>query len=751
MPLWDDSRRAVARTIGRARRALLMVAIAIAPATAAPQDAPLPRTILALYDGTRESTPDQTRIHRYAEVVLNYLGYAVTYRNIRGRLPPPSEIQGYAALLTWFAAPLEDNGSYLSWAKVAAPMARRLIVLGSVGGAFWTNDAGAMNAILGVIGLEHERRIVELTLGTEVSETSPRLTQFEREQDPIIPPYEVVRAVRADVEAWLRLTLPVHERAGTSVAVGVSPRGGYAAMGFEIVEDLGHGRVRWLIDPFTFFGRILSPEPWPVPDVTTVSGRRLAFSHVEGDGLNDVVEIDGSKVLLAARFLSEIVEAYPDVPVTFALTPGDLDPDLGGNATPRDLVKRIWGAPQVEASVASYTRPYRWSFFETYSRDRELAAAAKAHPTAFSNAQALARPAPTEEPRAWSVGRAGDYPRNYIARPFSLREEIDAAAAAARALLPEGKSLRLFQWTGDASPYEEAIAATRHADLLNINGGESRFDQDYPSVGHLPPLARPVGVERQIYAVGADEYPLRKAWRPVTAALRGLGDTLARTEWPRRLKPLDLHYHLASLSIPEALTLIRRHVAALREATLAPVSASLYAAMVEGFFSTTVTPRAGGGWRIADRGAIETVRLDAPSRRVDLSRSRGVLGQTRHGGVIYVALDPAVEPAEVVLEPTRGFGGGGVGLTESRWRLSHLSREAWGWSFEARGFGPGMFSFEDVPAGAYRVTAGQGEAAWSTVARAEVGGLLSFVVPRNGQDGLVIRVRRIDSEERQGD
>jgi hypothetical protein len=39
---------------------------------------PLKREILALYDGREEPRPDQTRIHRFAEMPLNYLGFVWT-------------------------------------------------------------------------------------------------------------------------------------------------------------------------------------------------------------------------------------------------------------------------------------------------------------------------------------------------------------------------------------------------------------------------------------------------------------------------------------------------------------------------------------------------------------------------------------------------------------------------------------------------------------------------------------------------
>src|SRR4051794_6861787 len=47
---------------------------------------PLRREILALYDSREESRPDQTRIHRFAEMPLNHLGLVVTYWDINAGL-----------------------------------------------------------------------------------------------------------------------------------------------------------------------------------------------------------------------------------------------------------------------------------------------------------------------------------------------------------------------------------------------------------------------------------------------------------------------------------------------------------------------------------------------------------------------------------------------------------------------------------------------------------------------------------------
>ncbi len=750
----------------RARRGRLALVLAVvgslclaapcpSPALAAESrdEEPVARTVLALYDGAREPDPADTRVHRYAEAVLNHLGFVVAYHDIREPLPDPETVRTYAGLLTWFAAPPAARGRYLAWAETAVRSARKLIVLGATGGEFWSADMRGIQAILGEIGLTHDRRAIEATLGTRVVAEQRGLTRFERAPDPVVPGYDVVHAtVRAEADVWLELGVPDRAGGGASVAVAVTRRGGYAAAGFELAEDRGLDRARWLIDPFAFFGRILSADPWPVPDVTTVSGRRLYFSHVEGDGLNDVVGERQSRMLVAQRFLSDIVEAYPDLPLTFGLTPGDLDPRLGGNETPRALVAQIWGAAQVEPAVASYTRPFDWPFFARYSREREIARAAAARHDLPAGILRTEDPDPAVQAR-WSVSRGREFPRQYLARPFDLGTEIDTAADTARALLPVGKTLRLYLWTGNAKPFEAAVAATRRRHLLNMNGGESRFDADYASVAHLAPLARPVGAERQIYAGAADEIPVEKAWRPIRTGLRGFAATLANTGWPRRLKGYNLHYHLASLADPEALRIVRGYLDEARTAALVPIAASTYAAMVEGFFEAAVTRFDSGRWRVARRGAVQTLRLDgAGERRVDLGRSRGVMGQTRYADALYLTLDPAVEPVEIVLASGPAAAAAPVSLVESRWQLAHLQRDEHGWRFEARGFGAGTFRWENVAAGRYDVTAHRagemgGETVWRGAAEAEGGGL-AFTIPDAAGTPLDVEVARPRIEAR---
>src|SRR5205085_6524376 len=99
-----------------------------------------------------------------------------------------------------------------------------------------------------------------------------------------------------------------------------------------------------------------------------------------------------------------------------------------------------------------------------------------------------------------------DPPRAFSDFPFDLDQEIRGAITAAEEMAPDGKRGTLYLWSGGAEPFEAAIARTRRLGLRNLNGGDSRFDPDFPSISFLSPISRSVGTERQIYAANANDY-----------------------------------------------------------------------------------------------------------------------------------------------------------------------------------------------------------------------------------------------------
>ena len=100
---------------------------------------PVKRDILALYDGRRERQPHETRIHKFAEMPLNYLGLRVIYQDINRPLPDPESLARFRGILTWFVEPLRQPDRGVGWLYLATATGPRLVVLGSrlISGPDW--------------------------------------------------------------------------------------------------------------------------------------------------------------------------------------------------------------------------------------------------------------------------------------------------------------------------------------------------------------------------------------------------------------------------------------------------------------------------------------------------------------------------------------------------------------------------------------------------------------------------------------
>jgi hypothetical protein len=243
-----------------------------------------------------------------------------------------------------------------------------------------------------------------------------------------------------------------------------------------------------------------------------------------------------------------------------------------------------------------------------------------------------------------------------------------------------------------------------------MNGGDSRLDAEFPSVFYVPPISRSVGAERQIYAANSNENTYTNNWHGPYYGQLMLEETLKNTELPRRLKPFNLYYHMYSGEKAASLRAIKTFVDEARVAKIIPVKASEYAAIADDFFAAEIQQLDTSSWTIAHRGNLQTLRFDAADAiDIDDAKSQGVLGTTRHAGSLYVALDPAVEPAMLAIRARDTTGPalekGSARLIDSRWQIQRLHRDACGFTFEAHGYGAGDMTWQAQPGQAFDVEA----------------------------------------------
>jgi hypothetical protein len=493
-----------------------------------------------------------------------------------------------------------------------------------------------------------------------------------------------VTATAGDATVLLRVEVDGRPSTASDLAIA-TPRGAIVAPGYaaftQRIEDVSSRA--WYMNPFEFFRLALQTDEVPKADATTLSGRRIYYSHIDGDGWRNLTRVEPyrSRYAIAARVVLErLVRPYRDLPVTVGAIVGDLDRAWQGSRESLAVARELYAEPHVEPAIHTYSHPFYWRSFDPDAHDDARSETAAAGPDlTYEGVEAR--------------GRA------YGDRRFTLTLELDDAAAFVDRLLPEGKRTALIQWSGDTRPFEAALAHARAIGLANINGGDTRFDREFPSVAWVAPLGIRVGGELQVFASNSNENTYTDLWRDRFFGFSYLARTVRNTDVPRRLKPFNIYYHMYSGERLSSLNAVLANLDYARSLPLAPIETSRFSRIVEGFYATVFEPAGDRAWSVSNRGALQTIRFDrAALDGVDFARSRGVIGQRHQLGSLYVALDEAEATPVVALkrleaadrEPREPA----AYLVESRWRVFNLRRESHGIRFTATGYGPGDFTWQ---------------------------------------------------------
>lgn len=685
---------------------LLLTMAAIAPAAAQP----VKRDILALVATKEEQGVRHTRVHSLLETPLNHLGYRVVYRDVTEGLPPLAELVNYAAVLTWFENDIALDQQYFLAASVAMEAGVKWLLLGETGVSSEDHLSPAYHQFIGKLGLTDRLTYVSVTYDAAIAVQDEELIGFEAELSPMLVGFPALVKGSPDLEVHLAASSPMIGGNEPAILVATSPKGGYIASGYGVRYVESIDRSSWIVDPFRFFAKALGSTTWPVPDTTTISGRRIYFSHVDGDGWSNLSRAaghEGDDTISAEVVRLELLEAYPDLPVTIGLIGGDVAEGAPRHADAREAARRIFALPQVEVASHTMTHPFKWIELADYDREDELAELARRRPRMPEPWAAFSRTVGSHDHGREAVG--GDPVRAYAQEPFDVELEVQGSLTLAESLAPVGKQAAVYLWSGDTTPFEAVVRATREAGVANLNGGDTRFDAEFPSLAYVAPLSRPVGAERQIYAANSNENTYTNLWQGPYYGQYLLEETWDRTGSPIRLRPKNLYYHMYAGERSDSLEVLRHHLDLVQKDVIAPIEASAYARIVDGFFSAEVERIAPLTWRVKNRRALATLRLDqGEGLMLDPSASVGVIGAVREGNVIYFTLDRTAETVILALKPPSAELSDKLVFRSGRWQLFDYSATRCGATVRGQGYGtPEMLWL--APVGQYAVTATDGD------------------------------------------
>jgi uncharacterized protein (TIGR01370 family) len=596
----------------------------------------MPRKVLVLYDGP-EAALMYDEAHRFAALPLNWLGYVPQYVNVADA-PPAHPLEGrYAGVVTWLS---EDLGArapvIVAWLKRARAEGLRTAVFGRFGvpgGGPLTDAFGLPSAPLG-----------EGAASARIVKRAP-LVGFERE--PRADRREFFALQAQGGEALLTLD---DDRGRTMDAVALTPWGGYALEPFALSE-LANSTPRWIVQPMEFLRRALALPDMPAPDPTTENGRRLMIVHMDGDGFASRAEFPGTP-FSGEVVIKEVIERYR-VPMTLSVIEGEtaargLFPQLSPQL--EAIAKRMFAYPYVEPASHSFSHPFKW--------------------------------------RRVELGGVGEgYSLVLPGYTFSLDAEIDGSIRyIEEKLLPPGKRVGVFLWTGDCNPGPDAVDRTLGANVLNMNGGDTLITHADPTLALVAPLGIPKGRGFQVYAPNQNENVYTGNWTGPFYGFERVIETFELTDAPWRTKPINIYFHTYAATKRASLNALKKAFDWALARPVHNVYASEHIRKVLDFNRMSIA-RDGDAWRIRGAGDLRTVRLPAAAGAPDVLRSTGVAGSAVHNDQRYVHLAGAETVLRVMPAPAAA-----PQLADANARITAYQRTPEGFTMRLEGHRPVAFA-----------------------------------------------------------
>lgn len=602
-----------------------VVARAQAPDDSVPHE--IRRRLLVLY-GWDEATaekpmawPVDTTVAELLQTPLEWLGYEIEYLNI-GKSPLPAELpERFAGVIvdSEIDIPALQEHAVADW-LLQAKQAKRLLLF--VGGFPFTQDdvIAKLKSSLGLRGTCHAvAKPSEIT----VESSATGMMNFEVEAQPRSSSY---LDLKAPEDATVSLSLKARHPEGSWARFDPLFTTSWGGMWLDpyVIRRASADSSPFYADPYKFLAEWLQPlGVFPVPDTSTRDGRRIFYSHIDGDGFGSVAEFKGHP-LCAEVIRDRVLKVFP-FPITVSVIQAEIQGDARGidreSAFLTQVAKEIFALPNVQAASHSYSHPYIW------------------------------------EPKDSNPGR---YPEPCLGMKTEPRfpeldygrEIMGSVKFINDTLLPPGKRCDLFLWSGNCRPGPIALRTVRELGLENLNGGNTIISRMYPGMAGIAPRTMEWDGELQVNASNQNEFMYANGFNgPFYGGFADVIDTFERTETPRRVKPVNIYYHFYSatyLSSQRALEKIYRWAA---EQKLHSMTAVEFVKMTRDSRSTRIFKAGPNHWRLVNEGRQRTFRYPAVQGVPDLARSTGVTGWTRHGDQILLHTRGQAETDLVLSNP----------------------------------------------------------------------------------------------------
>ncbi|MCR9192131.1 MAG: endo alpha-1,4 polygalactosaminidase [Gammaproteobacteria bacterium] len=559
----------------------------------------MPRKVMVFYRASVDNAYERlgSAAVRHLATPLNYLGYDVEIQNINKPLPRYVSKKKYAGVVMAIGGILlgreqELYDFYLQQLRNHMP----LVILGDFG--FMVNNTQLKPFGLTFPVLTHKPQNFHVIYQSPVIgyELQPLITRRS-----FIP-------LQLDPKMGKSL-FTIEDQVGlkTNLAA-VTSWGGYY-LGSSYLPEVTFQGSRWAINPFEFFKQVLRLPDTPIPDVTTENGRRLMFTHIDGDGFANRGEWpDAHYVGVIMR--KDILKRY-QLPATVSIIQGEI---ASNGLHPKEskklerIARNIFALPYVELASHTYSHPFNWYAAEHYKG---------------------------KGPNPYILPLTGYH--------FNLKTEIYGSIDYInRKLAPPGKKAKVFLWCGEGDAPIEALQYAEELGLRNMNPGRiiTRYN---PSLTRVSALGMNEGPYYQVFApIGSDQEVQGIASERFFYLLVNLIHAFKLTEEPIRLKPIDVYLHFYTLAQKGGIKALKTVYEWVLKQPILPIYGSEYADKVIDFNQLMISKQ-NGGWLILTHDDLREMRVPTTMGYPDLINSRHVIGYNDYQNNHYVHLAPGGE------------------------------------------------------------------------------------------------------------
>ncbi|GAB6072218.1 bifunctional glycoside hydrolase 114/ polysaccharide deacetylase family protein [Venenivibrio stagnispumantis] len=543
-----------------------------------------PRKILVIYNDEASKDFSKTVAYRLIPIALEFMGYMIEGVNPDKENLPEKTLDRYAGIIVIPESSSFKNENFFQWIK------KRI-------------DEGNKVLFLNYFGFDITEDNMK-QLGIEIS-------QNQDKKDFKIKKAEKYTGFEAPIDTSYTDTLfsikegkPVIELENSinqiHIPVAITKWGGYALSENFLISSPNE---LFIIDPFIFIKEALRLEDIPAPDITTENGRRIFFSHIDGDGFIEKAVFNPSKY--ASQIIKEEIFEKYDIPITVSIIEGEIAPY---GIRPQEseklekIAKEIFAMPNIEIANHSFSHPFKWQNLEV-------------------------------------EGEKEGYNLNIPGYKFSLeREIIGSTEYINNKLAPEDKKVKVFLWTGDCNPSENALKLTYQIGLLNMNGGGSTMTNLKPYLAQNYPIGVKKGDYYQIYAPNQNENVYTNLWTSNFHGFVNVIQTFKLTDKPRRIKPINVYYHFYSGSKLSSLKALKEVYDYVLSQKITPMFASQWIERALDFYNTVLAQDLEGNWLIKTDGKLRTIKIPKSKGYPSITESVGIIGFNDYNNERYIHL-----------------------------------------------------------------------------------------------------------------